>query len=196
MSGAGERAGDGAVSREAGQVSVREVDGRSPRVDPTAFVADGAEVCGAVEIGPSASVWYGAVLRGDIEAIRVGAESSVQDGCVLHTDAGWPCVVGRRVTVGHRAVLHGCVVEDGALVGMGAVVLSGARIGAGAVVAAGALVPEGGVVPAGALAMGVPARVVRAVRPEEAERVRRGVAHYVELAAAHRVAGAARSTSQ
>lgn len=171
---------------------MRAVGGRAPRVDPTAFVADGAEVDGDVEVGASASVWYGAVLRGDIAPIRVGAESNVQDGCVLHTDEGHPCVVGRRVTVGHRAVLHGCVVEDEALVGMGAQVLTGARVGRGALVAAGALVPEGAEVPAGAVAMGVPARIVRPVRAEEAERARRGVDHYVRLAALHREASAGR----
>jgi carbonic anhydrase/acetyltransferase-like protein (isoleucine patch superfamily) len=172
-------------------MAVRAVGGRTPQVDPSAFVAPGAEVDGDVVLGARSSVWYGAVLRGDIAPIRVGAETSVQDGAVLHTDLGFPCEVGARVTVGHRAVLHGCTVEDEALIGMGAIVLNGARVGRGALVAAGALVPEGAVVPAGAVAMGVPARVVRAVRPEEAERMRQGVAHYVELAARHRAAAEA-----
>jgi carbonic anhydrase/acetyltransferase-like protein (isoleucine patch superfamily) len=169
-------------------MAVRAVGGRSPRVDASAFVAGSAEVDGEVELGPSASIWYGAVLRGDIAPIRVGEASNIQDGCILHTDEGHPCVVGRRVTVGHRAVLHGCTVEDEALVGMGAQVLTGARVGRGAVVAAGALVPEGAAIAPGMVAMGVPARVVRAVRPEEAERMRRGVDHYVQLAALHRAA--------
>jgi carbonic anhydrase/acetyltransferase-like protein (isoleucine patch superfamily) len=167
-------------------MALRAVRGQAPQLDPTAFVAEGAELSGAVQVGPQASIWYGAVLRGDIEPIQVGAESNVQDGCVVHTDPGYPCRIGRAVTVGHRAVLHGCVIEDGALIGMGAVVLNGAHVGPGALVAAGSLVPEGAEVPAGTVVMGAPARPVRPVRPAEAERMRQGVLHYQALAAAHR----------
>jgi len=141
-----------------------------------------------VELGSEASVWYGAVLRGDLAPISVGARSNIQDGCILHTDAGRPCVVGRAVTVGHGAVLHGCTIEDGALIGMRATVLSGATVGRGAIVGAGALVTEGQTVPPGMVALGVPARAVRAVRPEELERARSGTEHYVHLAALHRAA--------
>lgn len=169
-------------------MGVRTLGALVPRLAATAFVAEGAEVDGDVVLDEAVSVWYGAVLRGDIAAIRVGRATNVQDGCVLHTDGGQPCLVGRAVTVGHRAILHGCVVEDEALIGMGAVVLTGARVGRGALVAAGALVPEGMVVPAGMVAMGVPARVVRAVRAEEAERARHGVEHYLALTAVHRAA--------
>ena len=171
-------------------VALRSVDGHQPSLAPGAFVAASAELCGRVEIGPQASVWYGAVLRGDIEPITVGAMANVQDGCVLHTDAGLPCRVGDRVTVGHGAILHGCTVEPDALIGMRATVLSGAVIGTGAIVAAGALVTEGQKVPAATLVVGVPARPVRPVRPDEVARVARGVAHYRELAERHRAATA------
>lgn len=171
---------------------IRALGDRLPRIDPAAFIAASAEVNGDVEIGAHASVWYGAVLRGDIAPIRVGAGSNVQDGAILHTDAGMPCLVGARVTVGHGAVLHGCIVEDGALVGMRATILSGGVVRAGAMVAAGALVREGQEVAAGTLVAGVPARSIRAVTAAEAERIRRGTDHYVELAEVHRRAGADR----
>ncbi len=154
-------------------------------IHPSAFVAPGARVVGAVEVGEHASIWYSATLRGDIEPIRIGSWTNVQDGAVIHTDRGLPCLLGSRVTVGHAAILHSCVVEDGAMVGMGAIVLSGARVGAGAIVAAGALVTEGQVVPPAMVAMGVPARAVRDVRVEEAKRIEAGVHHYVELASLH-----------
>ncbi len=169
-------------------MALRSVDGHRPYLAPDAFVAASAELSGRVEVGPRASVWYGAVLRGDIEPIVIGAMANVQDGCVLHTDAGSPCRVGERVTVGHGAILHGCTVEPDALIGMRATVLSGAVIGAGAIVAAGALVTEGQRVPPGTLVVGVPARAARPVRPQEVERIARGVAHYQELAERHRPA--------
>ncbi len=171
-------------------MAVRNLGERQPRVAPDAFVAWSADVVGDVELASGASVWYGAVLRGDIAPIRVGRNANVQDGSVLHTDRDRPCVVGEGVTVGHGAILHGCLVEAGALIGMRATVLTGAVIGAGAVVAAGALVPEGAVVPPGMVAMGIPARVTRPVRPEEARRAREGTEHYVELSMLHRAAGA------
>jgi carbonic anhydrase/acetyltransferase-like protein (isoleucine patch superfamily) len=169
---------------------IRALDGRRPAIDPTAFVADSAEVDGEVELGPQVGVWYGAVLRGDIAPIRVGAKSNIQDGAILHTDEGLPCLVGARVTVGHGAILHGCTVEDDVLIGMRATVLSGAVVRRGAIVAAGALVREGQEVPPGTLVAGVPARPVRGVRPEEVERIRRGVEHYLALADVHRRAAA------
>jgi len=167
-------------------MAIRTVDGRGPSVDPSAFVADSAEVDGDVVVAAGASIWYGAVLRGDIEPIVVGKGSNVQDGCILHTDAGRPCLLGRQVTVGHGAILHGCTVADDALIGMRATVLSGATIGRGAIVGAGALVTEGQVVPEAMLVLGVPARVIRPVRPDEAERARHGTEHYVALGALHR----------
>jgi carbonic anhydrase/acetyltransferase-like protein (isoleucine patch superfamily) len=154
--------------------------------DPSAFVHPLAFVCGDVALGARASVWPFAVVRGDNEQIVLGEEANVQDGAVLHADPGLPCVLGAGVSVGHRAVVHGARVGDGALVGMGALVLNGAHVGAGALVAAGAVVREGFAVPAGALAAGVPARVVRALTPEESARLARTAAAYVRLQARHR----------
>ncbi|HHW44874.1 gamma carbonic anhydrase family protein [Desulfofundulus thermobenzoicus] len=141
-----------------------------PRLAEDVFVAPGAQIIGRVEIGPGSSVWFNTVIRGDADRVIIGAYTNIQDCCVLHEDPGFPLVVGDRVTVGHRAVLHGCTVGEGALIGMGAVILNGARIGAGAVVGAGALVVEGLEIPAGYLALGCPARVIRQLSREEIEK--------------------------
>ena len=165
---------------------VRAFRGLRPRVAPDAWLAPGAVVVGDVEIGSEASVWYGAVLRGDVNAIRIGARSNLQDQCVVHvTRDRFDCEVGEEVTVGHRATVHGCVVEDGALVGIGAIVLDGARIGTGAVVAAGAVVPPGAHIAPRSLAVGIPARVVRTLEEAERERNRRAALAYVALAREH-----------
>ena len=140
-----------------------EIDGVAPTIGRDVFLAPNAVITGDVRIGDRASVWFGAVLRGDLSHIEIGAETSIQDGAIVHCDRGRPTVVGRRVTVGHNALLEGCVVEDGALVGMGAIVLHDARVGAGAIVAAGAVVPDRGAVGARMLAAGVPAREKRAL---------------------------------
>lgn len=155
-------------------------------IDPTAFIAPGAWVMGDVTLGPRTSVWYATVLRGDMDRIVVGADSNLQDGVVVHVDEGLPALIGARVGVGHRAVVHGCTVEDDCLIGMGSVLLNGVVIGAGSVVAAGAVVREGMVVPADSVVMGVPARVVRAVDASLRARTRSTVDHYLTLAARHR----------
>src|SRR5580704_11848647 len=126
-------------------------------IDPTAFIAQGAIVLGDVVIGGGSSVWYNSVLRGDTDRITIGAETNIQDLSMIHADPGVQCVVGNRVTVGHRVILHGCLVEDDCLIGMGAVLLNGARIGSGSVIGAGALVLENTDVPAGSLVLGFPA---------------------------------------
>ena len=159
---------------------------RVPEADPDAWVAPGAALVGDVRLGPRASVWYACVLRADGGSITVGARSNIQDGSVAHADEHGDVVVGEDVSVGHRAVLHGCVVEDGCLVGMGAVVLTGARIGAGSLVAAGAVVREGAVVPPGSLVAGVPGQVRRPLTQEEATRVRENARSYLDLLALHR----------
>ena len=148
-------------------------------IDETAFVAPTATILGRVSIGARSSIWYGAVLRGDIDTITIGEETSIQDNAVVHVDAGVPARIGNRVTVGHGAIIHGATVEDDALIGIGAIVLNRARIGEGAVVGAGALVPEGMEVPPHTLALGVPARVVKEVSPELAARTRENAEHYV-----------------
>ena len=157
-----------------------------PRIDASAWLAPGAVVVGDVTVGPDSSVRYGSVLRGDVNCIRVGARSNLQDQCVVHvTQHRFSCEIGDEVTVGHRATVHGCVVEEGALIGIGAIVLDGARIGAGAVGGAGAVVTPGSEVAPGTLVVGVPARRVREITPEERERNRRTTLRYVETARAH-----------
>lgn len=164
---------------------LRSFRGISPRVAPSAYIDPGSHVIGDVTIGERCSVWPTATLRGDIEPIRVGDETNIQECAVLHTDEGFPTTIGDRVTVGHSAVLHGCTVGDDALIGIGALVLTGSSIGRGSVVAAGALVPEGMQVPPDTLVMGAPAKPRRAVTAEEQARFRRGVQNYVERAAIH-----------
>ena len=151
-----------------------------PFIHPLAFV------CGDVRLGAAASVWPFAVVRGDNERIVIGPESNVQDGAVLHADPGLPCTLGARVSVGHRAVVHGATVEDEVLVGMGALVLNGAVIGTGSIVGAGAVVREGAIVAPGSLLVGVPARLVRAVTDEERARIGRTAAAYLRLQQRHR----------
>ncbi|MDT0393449.1 MULTISPECIES: gamma carbonic anhydrase family protein [Streptomyces] len=162
------------------------IGGREPKIDEDAFVAPTASVIGEVTLGAGASVWYGAVLRGDVERISVGASSNVQDNCTLHADPGFPVSVGERVSIGHNAVVHGATVGDDCLIGMGATVLNGAVIGAGSLVAAQALVPQGMVVPAGSLVAGVPAKVRRELSAEEREGLTLNGTLYAELARAHR----------
>jgi carbonic anhydrase/acetyltransferase-like protein (isoleucine patch superfamily) len=143
-------------------------------------------VLGEVTLGPRSSVWYGSVLRGDMAAIRIGEATNLQDGTIVHVDAGKPARIGARVGVGHRAILHGCTVEDDCLIGMGSILLNDVVIGAGSVVAAGAVVREGMVVPPGSLVMGVPARVARPVDDALRERIRGTWEHYVAEAERHR----------
>jgi carbonic anhydrase/acetyltransferase-like protein (isoleucine patch superfamily) len=156
------------------------------KIHPTAFLAPTAAVMGDVTLEAETSVWYHAVLRGDLAPIVVGAQSNIQDGSVVHVDAGLPCTVGRRVAVGHRVILHGCTVEDDSLIGMGSVLLNGVRIGTGSVVAAGAVIPEGMAVPPGSVVIGVPGRIVRQVDGALRKRMEETWAHYIELARGHR----------
>ncbi len=168
--------------------SVLTVLGFTPSLHPTVFLAEGARVTGNVTLGEGASVWYNAVVRGDRAAISVGAGSNLQDNVSVHVDAGSPALIGENVSVGHNAVVHGCTIEDGCLIGMGSVVLSGAVIGAGSLVAGGALVLAGTVVPPGSLVAGVPAKVRRELSDSEKEDILRNAETYRELATAHREA--------
>ena len=158
----------------------------APRIDETAWVAESAQVIGRVALGAQASIWYGAVLRGDNEWITLGARSNVQEGSVLHTDMGFPLTLGDDVTVGHQAMLHGCEVGDGSLIGIQAVVLNGAKIGRGCLIGAGAVVTEGKAFPDGSLILGAPAKAVREVTPEQLARLKASAASYVRNAERHR----------
>jgi carbonic anhydrase/acetyltransferase-like protein (isoleucine patch superfamily) len=160
--------------------------GVSPTIHPTAYVAGGAWIIGEVELGEEASVWFNAVLRGDINSIRVGKRSNIQDGAVVHLTRALPAVIGDDVTVGHKAMLHACVIERGCLIGMNAVVLDGARVGPFSIVAAGAVVREEYIIPEGMLAAGVPARVVRPVTAEEKEFLLQSARNYVGYAQSFR----------
>jgi carbonic anhydrase/acetyltransferase-like protein (isoleucine patch superfamily) len=156
------------------------------KIHPTAFIAPTAAVMGDVTVGENASLWYHTVVRGDMAPIIIGSDSNIQDGTIVHVDEEVPCTVGQRVAVGHRVILHGCTVADDCLIGMGSVLLNGVTVGAGSVIAAGAVIPEGMQIPPKSLVMGVPGRIIRAVDPELAERVKATWSHYVEEARAHR----------
>jgi carbonic anhydrase/acetyltransferase-like protein (isoleucine patch superfamily) len=157
---------------------IAELPFGAPKIDGDAFVAPTAVVVGAVSMGPRASIWYGAVARADSETIEIGADSNVQDGCTLHSDPGFPLVLGRGVTVGHRVVLHGARVDDDVLVGMGSVVMNGAHIGSGSIVAAGAVVTQGTEVPPGSVVAGIPAKVVRQATDDDLQHIRGNAASY------------------
>lgn len=161
----------------------------SPAIDATAFVARGAVIVGAVTVGAEASIWYQCVVRGDINRIRIGARSNVQDGTVIHVADDHPAVIGEEVSVGHRAIVHACEIGDGTLVGMGAIVMDGARVGSRCVIGAGALVTRGMVVPEGSLVMGAPARVVRRLTADEMARNEALAWKYVAVARRYRELG-------
>ena len=167
-------------------MAIYQLDDWVPEIAATAWVADSASVIGRVRMAEGASVWYGAVLRGDNEPVVIGPGSNVQEAAVLHTDPGFPCTVGAGVTIGHQAMLHGCTVGDGALIGIQAVVLNGARIGRNCLVGAGAVVTEGKEFPDGSLILGAPARVVRALGEEDIARMRRNAEVYVAKGALYR----------
>jgi carbonic anhydrase/acetyltransferase-like protein (isoleucine patch superfamily) len=169
--------------------------GKAPRIDPAAFVAPGAVLIGDIEVGPEASIWYNCVLRGDVNRIRIGARTNIQDGSVLHVDsprpgnpAGLATIIGEEVLIGHMAMVHGCILHDRAFVGLGAIVMDGCEIEGGAMLAAGALLAPGRRIPAGQLWAGRPAKYVRDLSEEELAGQQAGIAHYVALARLHAAA--------
>jgi carbonic anhydrase/acetyltransferase-like protein (isoleucine patch superfamily) len=169
---------------------IRSYRGVKPTVAASAYIDPSAQVIGDVEVGERSSIWPNATLRGDVISIRVGAESNIQDNAVLHGDVdSYPALVGDRVTVGHSAVIHGCVVEDDCVIGIGAILLNGARIGRGSVIAAGTVVPENMEIPPGSLVMGVPAKVRRPVNEAERERFHKNYLSYLDYAGQFRKEG-------
>ena len=162
-------------------MALYELNGCSPRTpaDGNYFVAETAAVIGNVQLAASTSVWFGAVLRGDNELIDIGENSNIQDQCTIHTDPGFPVTVGRNCTIGHNVILHGCTIEDDALIGMGAIVMNGARIGKGSVVGAGAVITEGKAFPANSLILGAPAKVVRTLDAAQSDATTFAARYYV-----------------
>ena len=161
-------------------------DRAAPSIHPSAFVHPDAVVLGDVTLGARVSVWPTAVIRGDTGRIVVGDESNVQDGSVVHVDHGFPTTIGRRVAMGHRAIVHGATVDDECLIAMGAILLNGVRVGSGSIIGAGAVCREGMVIPPNSLVLGVPGRIVRETTATERERILRTVQSYLELQQAHR----------
>ena len=159
---------------------------RMTKVHSTAFVHAAAHVIGDVTLGARVSVWPTAVLRGDTDRITVGDDSNIQDGTIVHVDAGVPCTIGQRVAIGHRAIVHGATVEDDCLIGMGAILLNRVHVGSGSIVGAGAVCREGMAIPPGSLVVGVPAKVIRTTTDAERERIRHTVDAYIALQDVHR----------
>ena len=182
------RAGAGSQTAEIAAV-LKSFLGRHPKIAASAFIEESAQVIGDVVIGADSSVWFNAVVRGDVHFIRIGRETNIQDGCVLHVYKDThPLILGDRVTVAHAVSLHGCTIEDDCLIGIGAIVLNGVRLGRGSLVAAGAVVPEGMQAPPQSLLMGVPARIKRPVTPEETAMIARHAANYVQYKEQYRTA--------
>ena len=167
-------------------MAIYELDGLMPQVPASAWVADNAQVIGAVSLGEHASVWFGTTLRGDTSTITIGPGSNIQDGSVLHADEGLPLTIGAHVTVGHQVMLHGCTIGDESLIGIGAIVLNGAKIGKNCLVGAGSLVTEGKEFPDGSMIIGSPARVVKGLSPEQIEGLRQSAKHYIANAQRYR----------
>ena len=156
--------------------------GKMPQIDQSVYIAEGAKIIGDVTIGLEASIWFNCVLRGDIDYIQIGQRTNIQDGTIVHLDHGFPCVVGNDVTIGHRAIIHGCTIESGAMISMGATILTGARIGKNAIIGAGAVILEGQEISQGCVAVGIPAKVKREVTEIDIKRISKGKDEYIRLA--------------
>jgi carbonic anhydrase/acetyltransferase-like protein (isoleucine patch superfamily) len=175
------------------EVTILAVNGRAPRIHPTAFIAPGCRIIGDVEIGPEASVWYNCVIRADLNRVVIGARTNIQDGSIVHCDPphdhgdpdGAPTLIGADVLIGHMALIHGCVIEDRAFVGLGTIVMNKARVCSNAMLAAGAMLTEGKVVPSGKLWAGRPARLMRDLTEAEISQLPNGAGHYVANARDH-----------
>jgi carbonic anhydrase/acetyltransferase-like protein (isoleucine patch superfamily) len=163
-------------------MSIYKLDGVAPTIDPTAWIADSAQVIGRVHMHKDSNVWFGTVIRGDNDLIEIGEGSNVQDNCTLHTDSGMPLTIGRGVTVGHQVTLHGCSIGEGSLIGIGSVVLNGAKIGKNCLVGAGALVTEGKEFADGSMILGSPAKVVKSLSEEQINALYESAKRYVENA--------------
>jgi carbonic anhydrase/acetyltransferase-like protein (isoleucine patch superfamily) len=157
------------------------------KIHSTAFIAPNATIIGDVTIEENVSVWYGAIVRGDIASIKIGKNSNVQDGCVIHVDEGYPTIIGSNVTMGHHAIVHGAIIEDTVIIGIKSAVLSGAKVGSFSIIGAGAIVTEGTVIPPYSLVLGIPGKVVKQLSEEQIKRVVENSKHYVELKEVHKL---------
>jgi carbonic anhydrase/acetyltransferase-like protein (isoleucine patch superfamily) len=167
-------------------MAIYEIDGIAPSIAPSAWVADSAQVIGRVELAEDASVWFGSIIRGDNDRITIGRGANVQDGCVLHTDPGYPLTLGENVSIGHQVMMHGCTIGEGTLIGIQTVILNGAKIGKHCLVGAGSLVTEGKEFPDGSMILGRPAKVVRQLTPEQIEGLLASARYYVQNALRYR----------
>jgi len=160
---------------------IHQFDGQIPTLRKNCFIAISADVIGKVSLGEYSNIWFGAVLRGDIDDIIIGDYTNIQDNCTVHTDAGFPANIGSYVTIGHNTTLHGCKICNNVLIGMGSTILNGAEIGEYTIIGAGSLVTQGKKIPSGVLCMGVPAKVIRELTIEEKEDLKKSAEHYVQL---------------
>jgi len=166
---------------------IKEFDGFKPKIDETVFVAESADIIGDIIINKNSSIWYNVVIRGDEQPIRVGENTNIQDGCVVHTGWDVPTQIGNNVTIGHKALIHGCRIGDNTLIGMGSIVLDNAEIGEFVLLGAGSLVPPGKKIPSGVLAMGSPAKVIRELTDKEKESIKKSALDYIESSRKHRL---------
>ncbi len=165
-----------------GRVNLIPYNGMIPEVDKTVFIAEGARIIGNVHIMKDASIWFNAVLRGDIAKITIGEETNIQDNVTIHVESNIPTIIGRGVTVGHNAIIHACTIDDNVLIGMGAIILNGSHISRNCLVAAGAIVTENKLIPENSLVMGIPGKVIRELSKDEIEQIRISAIHYLEVA--------------
>jgi len=166
---------------------IKEFDGFKPEIDETVFVAESADIIGDIIINKNSSIWYNVVIRGDEQPIRVGENTNIQDGCVVHTGWDIPTEIGNNVTIGHKALIHGCKIGDNTLIGMGSIVLDNAEVGEFVLLGAGSLVPPGKKIPSGVLAMGSPAKVIRELTDKEKESIKKSALDYIESSRKHRL---------
>ncbi len=160
---------------------IKSFDGKFPKIHQSVYISENASIIGDVEIGENSSVWFGAVIRGDVCNVKIGNNSNVQDNSVIHVNYNMPSIIGDFVTVGHGAVIHGAIISDFVIVGMGAIVLDSAKVGKNVIIAAGSVVPPRMEIPDGVMVMGVPAKIVRTLREEEIDHIRKNALDYVEL---------------
>lgn len=165
---------------------IKAYEGIEPKIDESAFIAESADIVGKVNIEKNANIWYGTVLRADDNYITVGENTNIQDGSVVHISEGYPTIIGKNVTIGHKSIIHGCEIGDNTLIGMGSIVLDGAKVGEFTLLGAGSLVPPGKEIPSGVLAMGSPAKVIRELSEEEKENLTKSAIKYVKLANNHK----------